>query len=330
MPSGADSAVAIITAAYNAERYIGDTLDSVAAQTHPDWTHVVVDDGSTDDTAAIVARRMDAEPRLRLLSQTNSGQAAARNAGLAAAPHDTQYVMFLDADDLLRPEALSNLVDVLQRQSDLDAVHGAAALIDADGNQTAERDRRAPRRRIGRSRTGLRAGARFDPVADDDDTSWDELCVANTITTPGQVLIRRSSLPELPFDPRFVPAEDWALWLELARRRPLRTHHMVVIDYRLHATNQTADWSRMSDAIRRVRAHMARTAAAEAAMRRSVRALAAERIGRLFGELREALRQRDNQTFARLLRWWTRSVAVYAASFLPRAVGRYDVGGARP
>ena len=101
---------------YNAARTIEETLASACAQTHRDLDIVVVDDGSTDESAAIVQRWPDA--RVRLLRQKNAGVAAARNFG--AASTTAPYLAFLDADDIWDPrktqaqlEALSDCPDAL-------------------------------------------------------------------------------------------------------------------------------------------------------------------------------------------------------------------------
>ena len=94
--------VTVVIAAYNAEKFIRQTLESALAQSLNDIEVIVVDDGSTDDTQSIVSGLSDC--RLKVLRQANSGVSAARNAGLAAAR--APYVFFLDADDLLLRDAL--------------------------------------------------------------------------------------------------------------------------------------------------------------------------------------------------------------------------------
>jgi glycosyltransferase involved in cell wall biosynthesis len=89
--------VGIVTPAWNVARWIDGTIRSVLEQTHADWRMVVVDDGSTDATAALVGRVAD--PRVTLLRQANAGVSAARNAGLAALDPGADAVLFLDADD---------------------------------------------------------------------------------------------------------------------------------------------------------------------------------------------------------------------------------------
>jgi O-antigen biosynthesis protein len=101
--------VSVVTPCFNAAEFIGETLASVQRQTHPHIEHIVVDDGSTDGSAAIIGRSAD---RLTLLnSGGNRGAAAARNLGAARARGE--FLMFLDADDLIDPDTVRALVDAL-------------------------------------------------------------------------------------------------------------------------------------------------------------------------------------------------------------------------
>jgi teichuronic acid biosynthesis glycosyltransferase TuaG len=99
-----DALVSIITPCYNADRFLPEHLASVSAQSYASWEHLLVDDGSTDGTATILAQAAAADPRRRVISQANAGAHAARNAGLAAAAG--RYIAFLDADDLWLPGKL--------------------------------------------------------------------------------------------------------------------------------------------------------------------------------------------------------------------------------
>jgi glycosyltransferase involved in cell wall biosynthesis len=106
--------VTVVIAAYNAARFIRKTLDSVFAQSLESIEVVVVDDGSTDTTPAIVRSYLD--QRLTVVRQKNSGVSAARNAGLAIAR--APYIFFLDADDVLLPDALEKMAEMLDRKPD--------------------------------------------------------------------------------------------------------------------------------------------------------------------------------------------------------------------
>lgn len=103
--------VSVIVPAFNAAKTLAETLASAAAQTCREIEIVVIDDGSTDDTAAITAEFCRREPRARLLRKANDGVAAARNAGLAAARGE--FVAPLDADDLWHPDKLARQVSAL-------------------------------------------------------------------------------------------------------------------------------------------------------------------------------------------------------------------------
>jgi glycosyltransferase involved in cell wall biosynthesis len=108
--------VSVVIPAFNAASDIRQTLDSVLAQTYPEIEVIVVDDGSADDTSAIVANFVRKDPRFKLLRQTNAGVGAARNAAIGAARG--KYIAPLDADDLWFPEKLEKQVACMEQSGD--------------------------------------------------------------------------------------------------------------------------------------------------------------------------------------------------------------------
>ncbi len=101
--------ISIITPAYNASLYIAQTIESVQSQSMKDWELIISDDGSTDDTANIALGYSKNDPRIRVISNSNSGQpGVARNRALAKAQGD--IIAFLDADDLWEPEKLKEQI----------------------------------------------------------------------------------------------------------------------------------------------------------------------------------------------------------------------------
>lgn len=96
--------VSVIIPAHNVAKYLPRALDSLTSQTHQEWEAVVIDDGSTDESAAIARQYCSLDRRFRLLQQENKGQAAARNIALESA--SGTFVMYLDADDMLHPQAM--------------------------------------------------------------------------------------------------------------------------------------------------------------------------------------------------------------------------------
>ena len=97
----------IIIPVYNVRQYLRDCLDSVLAQTYPDWEAVCVNDGSTDDSLSILTEYAAKDKRIRIIDQPNGGLSAARNSGIKAA--EGEYLFLLDSDDWIVPDALERL-----------------------------------------------------------------------------------------------------------------------------------------------------------------------------------------------------------------------------
>lgn len=114
--------VSVIMPAWNAERFIGETIESVQAQTYTAWELLITDDGSTDATAEVIRGYARRDPRIRLFRfPRNTGLAArARNYSLSRAAGE--YLAFLDADDLWHPEKLAKQVAHLEANPEADAV----------------------------------------------------------------------------------------------------------------------------------------------------------------------------------------------------------------
>lgn len=125
--------VSVIIPCYNYGRFLSDALDSVLAQTYGDWEAIVIDDGSTDDTDAVAERYAAKDARIRYISQENRGVSAARNHGFRVARGD--YVLFLDSDDLLLPNALGELVRA--HGSETDVVFSDGWIVGPDGARLA-------------------------------------------------------------------------------------------------------------------------------------------------------------------------------------------------
>ena len=98
--------LSVIMPAYNAAKYIERSMESVLSQGHDDLELIVINDGSTDDTAAVVSRAAEKDSRVRLITVENGGPAMARNHGLDSISEESDYVMFIDADDELLPGAV--------------------------------------------------------------------------------------------------------------------------------------------------------------------------------------------------------------------------------
>lgn len=123
------SFVSILTAAHNAEAFFGETAASVLSQDYSDWNWVVVDDGSSDGTARLVSELDD--DRITLIRQSNQGVSAARNRALEHVIG--RYVTFLDSDDRLPPQSLSQRVAFLDANPDVGILSGSIVRFDKRG-----------------------------------------------------------------------------------------------------------------------------------------------------------------------------------------------------
>ncbi len=183
--------VSIVIPARNAALTVADTLESLIEQSHRDWDAIVVDNGSTDDTAAIVAGIAASDPRIKLERFERAGVSAARNHGLRSARSD--WLLFLDADDILLPQALDSLTTVAAARPELDAVHCGWRRLAPNGEEIERRP--------------AEQGA--------------DLFELLAVTCPFVIhacLVRRDRVVELGgFDEDLAIAEDWDLWQRLAR-----------------------------------------------------------------------------------------------------------------
>lgn len=118
-----NTAVSVIIPCYNQAHFLRESIESLQKQTLSEWECIVVDDGSKDQTAEVVRMAADSDPRIKYCYQTNKGLSAARNRGLRIARGD--YLLFLDADDLIEHEKLRISVEILQINQGIDALASA-------------------------------------------------------------------------------------------------------------------------------------------------------------------------------------------------------------
>ena len=218
----------VLICAFNAQATIREAIESVRAQTLRDTEIIVVDDGSSDDTASVVADLAGDDPRLRLITQANAGVAAARNRAL----EDAQgvAVAFLDADDRWREDHLQLHVEALAL-SDVEITFARARFIDGAGRPTGDRARRYPRQ--------ITAG---------------QLLAGNPCTTCSTMVMLRSVFTDVGgFDRDFRRAEDqeWLLRAALRGCRIVGTGETSV-DYRNSPHGLSADLGQMLAAFRQV------------------------------------------------------------------------------
>lgn len=244
-------AISIIVPAYNTEKYLPATLESVRLQTIGDWELLIINDGSADKTGEIAEAFARLDNRIRVVHQENRGIAGARNRGFAEAGNDSEYCLFLDSDDLLEADALEVLVQVLETDPKAVAAHGLLRYIDREGNPLSiNGSDTSPRRRRGILGGRLKVWPTSAP------TTFGVLAYSPIALTSG-LLMRRAKQEEAGiFDPGLKVAEDWHLWLRLSRLGHFAFVNRVIYSYRRHDGNITGRRELMYGSILEVRKKM--------------------------------------------------------------------------
>lgn len=223
----ADDRVAVVIPAYNAERWIDETLRSVRSQTHRMLEIVVVDDGSTDRTVEIVEAHLAMDNRLKLVRQGNSGVAAARNRGIAET--QAEFIAPLDADDLWAPTKIERQLARIRELGDgAGLIYGRFALIDEDSRIVHIA------RREGVEGNALKA-----------------MCLSNIVGNGSAPLMRRSVVEAAGgYDADLHAAgaqgcEDYKLYFLIAERSGLGYVDECLVGYRDLPNNMSSQLDRM-------------------------------------------------------------------------------------
>lgn len=209
--------VTVLMPLYNGERFLREAIDSILGQTFADFEYLIIDDGSTDTSAELVASYDD--PRIRLVTNdANLGVTASLNLGIELATGE--YIARMDCDDVSLPTRLAEQVAYLDAQPDCAVVAAMVTMIDENGRPCGD----WPDDRQATTREAIR---RFLPRA-------------NCIAHPG-IMIRKSVLARYRYDSRHRVAQDYDLWLRIAADGlAIDKHPDPLLKYRVRAASVTA------------------------------------------------------------------------------------------
>jgi glycosyltransferase involved in cell wall biosynthesis len=217
--------VTVCIPTYNRSGYLRQAIESVLAQTFQDFSILVSDNASTDDTADVVASFGD--PRIAYVRLDQNVEWYGNfNSSLAAI--DAEYTVLLGDDDALLPAFLETTVAVLDAHPQAGMVHTGFDLVDGGGDVLA-------------SGVNWTDGLESDTVEDGDtfireSMSWSCRVCAST------VLLRTAALPVVRFDPLDLPAADFGLWLRIALDWDVPFVARPLVRYRIHAQSDSATW----------------------------------------------------------------------------------------
>jgi glycosyltransferase involved in cell wall biosynthesis len=223
----------VVIPAFNAGKYIDQALASVSLQGDIVRTVFVINDGSTDQTQAIVETFAKRHPKLaiEIIKQKNAGLANARNTGIKASLQESKapYIALLDADDVWLAGKLDKQLNVFQASQDskLGLVYSSYELINENGSAIAGENLIV--------KPSLRGGV------------YSSLLTGNFISGSGSgVLIKSNVFEEIGlFDENLKASEDWDMWIRIARKFHFDYVNESLVQIRVHSSNMQKDFSRM-------------------------------------------------------------------------------------
>jgi glycosyltransferase involved in cell wall biosynthesis len=215
--------VSVIVPVYNRENLVGMTIDSILAQTYPDIEVIAINDGSTDGSLAVLKTYADSHPgKVVIVDQQNSGQVRARNNGIKHSRGE--YIAFLDSDDTWAPQKLAKQLVLFN--GDIGLVYCGIHEVDPNGKVlhtvSCEQNLRG--------------------------YIYQQLLVKNRMTG-GTVVVSRTALESAGlFDESFQAAENWDLWIRIARLFPVDYVDEPLLNYLKHPGNMSSNSGKMSQA----------------------------------------------------------------------------------
>jgi glycosyltransferase involved in cell wall biosynthesis len=212
--------VSVVIPTYNGAKFLREAVESVLAQTYRDIDIIIVDDGSTDNTAELVAGMKD--PRIRYIFHENRGVAAARNTGILAS--QAEYIVWQDSDNILFADAIEKHVAFMDKHPEVGFSHGQFFTIDEDGRPLRKGRPRGPKK------TFIRDG-------------MEELThlLLGDRTIGLFFMIRRSALDDVGlFNPKLRMSEDWEIWIRLAKKYAVGHVAEPLAKVRMHNNSMTA------------------------------------------------------------------------------------------
>jgi len=203
--------VSVVMSVFNGQAFLPEAIDSILGQTFSDFEFIVINDGSTDWTAEILAGYAQRDARMRVVHQENKGRTESLNIGMGLAKGE--YIARMDADDVALPNRLKEQLDFMDRHPEVGLLGGAVELISREGNVL---------------RT-VRA-----PLEDSEIKSL--MLQYNPMCHPAVLLRKEVALAAGGYRRAFSESEDYDLWLRMSERSRLANLGDVVLLYRIHSS----------------------------------------------------------------------------------------------
>lgn len=211
--------VTVVIPAYNSMAYLPETLDSVLNQTFSDFEVLIINDGSSDNIIEWIAGITDS--RVKLISQTNQGVAAARNTGINKT--EAEYIAFLDADDLWEPTKLEKQVHCFESKPEIGLVYTWTLLVDQQGQSM-----------------NIVIAAKIEGKV------WEKLLVGDVVGNGSSAMVRREYFARVGlFDPELPNMADCDMWAWISAYYPIAVIKEVLVHYRQCQNSMSKNYEKM-------------------------------------------------------------------------------------
>jgi glycosyltransferase involved in cell wall biosynthesis len=251
--------VSVVIATYNMGKYLPEAVESVRSQSWNTLEIIIVDDGSTDDTATVAAR-WESDPRVRYVRQENQGQTVAKNHGIALA--QGSFIAFLDGDDRWKPYKLEHQMPLFPANPAIGVVYSDAVFIDENGRETGRREISHPHGRV------------TSQLLDDNFVYF------------GSTVVSRQALEALgAFDESLPMSIDYDLWLRLSTAYEFGYVDEPLLEYRIWGGQMSHKMLARTDCVLRILDKFEREHPACAKRRELQRARATTYVSRAYARM---------------------------------------------
>lgn len=202
-------ALSVVMSVFNGQAYLAEAVDSILSQTFHDFEFIIINDGSTDRTAAILADYIRRDARIRVISHENKGRATSLNIGIQEAQSD--YIARMDADDVALPHRFQEQFEFLESHPEVGVLGGATALIDSKG------------RVVGTIRSPL-----------EDSEIRAAMASYNPMRHPTVVMRKKIATSVGGYRRQFLDADDYDLFLRMGELCRIANLDGILVRYRVH------------------------------------------------------------------------------------------------
>ena len=207
----ADFQFSIIIPTYNRANFIGAAIDSVLEQSYQNWELLIIDDGSTDNTADVIRKYTQQDNRVKYFLQENMERSQARNNGIEKS--NGKYICFLDSDDAFLPNHLKFFYETILKNKGQSGIYYSDSIITINGNEIIQKLEYSGNENL-------------------------QTFLFYSSLIPGRVCIKTDILKEFNFDPEISISEDTDLWVRIACKYPyFIPTNQATIEYHMHEGN---------------------------------------------------------------------------------------------